>query len=671
MARGSLMRACASALLGLPLLADALYQNGSVIAPCDSPIYCHGQLLHEIELARPFEDSKTFVDLPTIRPVSEVLEAFENLSKPLTNGTELHEFLSTYFGSAGSELEPVPQDQLTIDPTFLEHVNDTAVARFIKQVIEIWPELTRRYVGANTCQGCVSSFIPIDRPFVIAGGRFREPYYWDSFFIIEGLLRTKGSFTEISRNIIENFLDMVEAIGFVPNGARVYYRNRSQPPLLAQMVRVYIEYTNDAEILDRALPLLEREYEFWANNRSVTVDLDDRSYTLNHYAVINTQPRPESYREDYVTANNRSYYAESGIIYPETNELTDDEKAILYSELASGAESGWDYSVRWLRTPKDAVDDVYFPLRSVNTANIVPVDLNAILYHNEVTIAGFHNATGNATAARRWEELAANRSEAMTAVLWSDEHFIYFDYNLTSKEPNIFLPADENATPAETTLAGAPEGYQLAFSVAQFYPFWTGAAPARIKHNPLALRRAYSRIAAQLDRDAGAIPGTNLQSGEQWDEPSAWPPLQYILTQGLRNAVPTFGDSDPDYIWTQDLSLRLAQRYLDAAFCTWRASEQREGSGGEGVMFEKYASNATDVAGGGGEYEVVEGFGWSNGVLIWASDIFGDLLKGPNCGALEDEEAHQEKHRKVRRGAKPGSSLKLAKGDAKWVKKYK
>jgi alpha,alpha-trehalase len=46
----------------LPLVSS-LYHNGSVIAPCDSPIYCHGDLLREIELARPFADSKTFVDL--------------------------------------------------------------------------------------------------------------------------------------------------------------------------------------------------------------------------------------------------------------------------------------------------------------------------------------------------------------------------------------------------------------------------------------------------------------------------------------------------------------------------------------------------------------------------------------------------------------------------------
>lgn len=53
----------ATALAASLPVASALYQNGSVIAPCDSPIYCHGDILKEIELASPFTDSKTFVDM--------------------------------------------------------------------------------------------------------------------------------------------------------------------------------------------------------------------------------------------------------------------------------------------------------------------------------------------------------------------------------------------------------------------------------------------------------------------------------------------------------------------------------------------------------------------------------------------------------------------------------
>jgi len=56
-------RLAAAALAALASTTTALYINGSVTAPCDSPIYCHGELLKAIELARPFSDSKTFVDM--------------------------------------------------------------------------------------------------------------------------------------------------------------------------------------------------------------------------------------------------------------------------------------------------------------------------------------------------------------------------------------------------------------------------------------------------------------------------------------------------------------------------------------------------------------------------------------------------------------------------------
>lgn len=374
---------------------------------------------------------------PTIRPLDEVIAAFNNLSKPITNNSALNDFLTTYFGEAGSELAAVSNDDLETDPQFLDAVESEDVRSFLRQVIDIWPDLTREYVGAGNCTGCVSSFIPLNRTFVVAGGRFREPYYWDSFWVIEGLLRTGGSFTQIALNIIENFLDLVDQFGFVPNGARVYYLNRSQPPLLTQMVRIYVQYTNDTSVLERCLPILEKEYAFWSNNRTVEVEVGNETYSLNHYAVLNNQPRPESYREDYETATNNSYYSESGIIYPATD-LADDEIAQLYSNLASGAESGWDYSSRWIANPSDAVDDVYFPLRSLNTVNIIPVDLNSILYANEIAIANFLNMTGNSTGAEAWAELATQRSQAMTAVMWNEEYYSYFDYNLTSGEQHIF-----------------------------------------------------------------------------------------------------------------------------------------------------------------------------------------------------------------------------------------
>ncbi|KAK8138622.1 glycoside hydrolase family 37 protein [Apiospora sp. TS-2023a] len=672
MLRPRLARAAAIVAL-VPTFVSGLYQNGSTIAPCNSTLYCHGEILKAIQLASPFSDSKTFVDLPTLRPLQEVVAAFNDLPKPLSNNTDLNDFLSTYFGQAGSELRDVPRDQLSTDAAFLDKVNDTVIREFTQKVIDIWPDLTREYIGANNCPDCVDSFIPLKRTFVVAGGRFREPYYWDSYWILQGLLRTGGNFTEISKNVIENFLDLVDEFGFVPNGARIYYLNRSQPPVLPQMVKSYVEYTNDSSILERAIPLLVKEYNFWTQNRSVEIQAGDQTHTLNHYGVENTEPRPESYKEDYVTANNRSYYATSGIIYPETHALNDTEKAGLYANLASGAESGWDYTTRWLKNPLDAVDDIYFPLRSLNTASVVPVDLNSILYANEVTIAEYLKAAGNKTGADWFMKTAEKRSAAMYTLMWSAKYNSYFDYNLTSNAQNQFVPVDKDTTAAQK--GDAPEGYQVFFNVAQFYPFWLGAAPRQLKNNPLAVRIAYQRVIDLHAREAGAIPATNIMSGQQWDQPNVWPPLMYVLMQGLLNTPATFGEDDPDYVETQDLALELAQRYLDSTFCTWRAtggstSETPQlkglGSSDHGIMFEKYGDNSTNAVGSGGEYEVVEGFGWTNGVLIWAVDTFNTKLKRPDCGNLTA--AHTTSSKK-KRNVSP-SAVELQPFDARWTKKF-
>jgi alpha,alpha-trehalase len=313
----------------------------------------------------------------------------------------------------------------------------------------------------------------------------------------------------------------------------------------------------------------------------------------------------------------------------------------LYANLATGAESGNDYTSRWLANPSDAINDVYFPLRSLNNKDIVPIDLNSILYGNELTISQFYNQTGNSTAARSWGDLAANRSASIQAVFWNETLFSYFDYNLTSSSQNIYVPADKDTIASDKNTA--PPGQQVFFHVGQFYPFWTGAAPDYIKNNPYAVTRAYDRVSKYLDAQPGGIPASNVQTGQQWDQPNVWPPHMHILMQGLNNVPATFSADDPSYQDIRNLSLKLGQRYLDFTFCSWLATG---GSTSEtpklqgltdqdvGIMFEKYDDNSTNAAGGGGEYEVVEGFGWTNGVLLWTADTFGNQLKRPQCGKI-------------------------------------
>jgi alpha,alpha-trehalase len=300
------------------------------------------------------------------------------------------------------------------------------------------------------------------------------------------------------------------------------------------------------------------------------------------------------------------------------------------------------------------------------------VDLNSILYQNEIIIAEYLQQAGNSSEAERFASLAQQRSEAMYALMWNSTHWSYFDYNLTSNSQRIFVPLDDDSSANEQ--ASSPPGHQVLFDIAQLYPFWTGAAPESLKSNPLAVQLAYSRVSRMLDTKAGAIPATNFRTGQQWDQPNVWPPLQHVLMQGLLNTPPTFGESDPAYQNVQNLALRLAQRYLDSTFCTWYATGgstsqtprlQGVSPDATGTMFEKYADNATNVAGGGGEYEVVEGFGWTNGVLIWAADVFANGLKKPDCGNITAAHTHSSDKRSLERRA-----VELDPWDAAWTKMF-
>jgi alpha,alpha-trehalase len=645
-------------------MAQALYVDGSITAPCDSPIYCYGELLGSISLAQPFADSKTFADMPAKKPQQKVLDAFAEFKASqngiITNNSALHVFLDDNFGQAGGELRPVDRDMLHTNATFLPRIVDADIREFTEKVIDIWPDLTRTYdPNAVACEQCPDSFLNMSTdPFVVAGGRFREPYYWDSYWTLLGLVRSSGNFTQIARNQIGHFLRFVDEHGFVPNGARVYYLNRSQPPMLSLMVKAYVDYTGDVSIIDEALPLLIKEHFWWTANRTVEIEVNGTKHTLNRYAVLNNQPRPESFREDWNMANNHTYWSAQGRQFREVRPLTDEQKADLYADLSTGAETGWDFTARWLRTPLDTAKDIYFPLRSLNTRELVPVELNSILYGNEVAIAELLRCNEtmhyNETAADEWDAMAASRSESMSAVFWDKEHFRYFDYNLTAKAKAIMV-VDDGAEDDEYMLFGRHSqqvlsrrgaAKQVFFHIGQFFPFWTGAAPSKLRSDPETVKRVFAPVRKYLDSAAGGIPATNFNSSEQWDEPNVWPPLMHALIDSLLSvAPPSDSDNDEAYAWTQQLALDLAQRWMDSVFCTWWESggetsrrARLPGFGPDdppGIMFEKYSSRSLIGAGGGGEYEVVEGFGWTNGVTIWAADVFAEKLKTPVCP--EDE----------------------------------
>ena len=269
-----------------------------------------GPLLRAIQQSGFYEDCKTFVDMPMLHDPEEVLEDFAKLPAEPSN-RDLEEFIERNFEPAGVDLVHAEPIDFSADPEFVKRIASPELREFAYYIHSIWPQLFRRVDPAVEMYQQRHTLLALPYPVVVPGGRFRESYYWDSYWIVEGLL-VSGMLTS-ARGVIKNLLHYIEGFGFVPNGGRCYYMDRSQPPMLSEMVATYYRHTGDAALLRQALPLLDREYAFWMSGslgrRGHAVTLTDGAGTehvLNVYTSREARPRPESYREDLELTENLS-----------------------------------------------------------------------------------------------------------------------------------------------------------------------------------------------------------------------------------------------------------------------------------------------------------------------------------------------------------------------------
>ncbi|KAM4627630.1 trehalase [Polymixia lowei] len=531
--------------------------------PCDSEIYCAGDVLQQVQKAKLFDDDKYFVDMKLRATPDLVLSAFQNLSNESWNTTipspKLRAFLSMYFEEPGKEFEPWTPPDWHDKPKFLGKIADLQLRNWAEKLHHLWKPLGRKMRADVKDHPELYSQIYTPHPVIVPGGRFRELYYWDSYWVIKGLLLSE--MTDTAYGMIQNFLYLVNRYGFVPNGGRIYYERRSQPPFLTLMVESYYQVTEDEEFLRTALPALEQEYLFWMQNRSVKVEVKGTEHILNRYNVQVDSPRPESYTDDEVLAEG----------------LAHDVKQQLWTDLKAGAESGWDFSSRWYVNSKGHNNGT---LRDTRTSQILPVDLNALLCRNEKTLASFHRILGDGDSAARYDQAAARRLEAIESVLWDAKRTAWFDYSLLTHSSHF-----------------------------EFYPSNLAPIWAECYSQP-----AMGEEAVQYLKDSGAlrfpngVPTSLRESGQQWDYPNAWPPLQHMLIDGL-SKLPSEN--------AKQLALDLAQRWIRT---NWLAYVKYD------AMFEKYDVNRDGKPGGGGEYEVQLGFGWTNGVALQILDQYGASL---------------------------------------------
>ncbi|KAF5834314.1 trehalase-domain-containing protein [Dunaliella salina] len=147
----------------------------------------------------------------------------------------LARFVEAYFDDPASDLDVCePPDWSWELPRWISELPDPYMADLAAHVHQLWRILYRKASDSVHCQPECHTLLPLPRPFVIPGDRFRECYNWDSFWIVQGLLAS-GLHTT-ARDLVVNLLSLVDTVGHIPNGARSYYTNRSQPPLISAMV---------------------------------------------------------------------------------------------------------------------------------------------------------------------------------------------------------------------------------------------------------------------------------------------------------------------------------------------------------------------------------------------------------------------------------------------------
>ncbi|KAJ6647157.1 Trehalase, partial [Pseudolycoriella hygida] len=540
--------------------ADDVCEKLGLSPQCDSEIFCQGDLLDMVQMARIYPDSKTFVDMKLKYSPEKVLESFRNFVKEYPDRTvdDIERFVNSTFDPPGSEFENwIPSDHKE-NPKFLDSIKDADYRQWARDLNDLWLQLGRKMKDEVKRNQQMYSIIYVDHPVIVPGGRFREFYYWDSYWIVKGLLHSE-MYTTV-KGMLSNFFEIVERFGFVPNGGRIYYSGRSQPPFLTSMVKAYVDATKDVDFLHIATPILEKEFQYWLNNHTVIVN--DHAFAI--YGDTTCGPRPESYYEDKVTGKDFA---------------TEEEQENHYSELKAGAESGMDFSSRWfINNGTNSGSLVDLKCRS-----IVPVDLNTILFSVAKTLADFSLIIGNEAKAAEFEAKAQEIYDAIQSVLWHEDVGAWLDYDMDNKKRRDYFVAS-NLVPL-------------------YFDCYNKADEANITEKVLGYIERHG-----LNDYIGGVPNTLEHTGEQWDFPNVWPPMQHMLIEGLAK----LNDER-----AKTMSLDWAARWTRSNFIGYQDSR---------VMYEKYSATEPGGHGGGGEYNVQIGFGWTNGVIMDLLAKYGQQL---------------------------------------------
>ena len=531
-------------LLSLPAIVVAQQK----IIPL-TPDKIYGELFKDVQLQKILPDGKTFVDCTPKKKVADIMYSYGMMKN---NGMDLKTFIAENFN-----LPPAPP-QLN----YIQEEKDAAM-----HIKNLWGTLKRD--ADKTVEG--SSLLPLPNAYIVPGGRFREIYYWDSYFTMLGL-KESGEVTMIE-NMVKNFAYLINEYGHIPNGNRTYYLSRSQPPFFCMMVELLAGIKGNA-VYQQYLPEMQKEYAYWMQGAEKKKESAYKRVVklaggtiLNRYWDESNTPRQESYKEDYEIAEAVAMELAMRIKVstPEKlKEILDANKAATCIHLRAGACSGWDFSSRWFADPNN--------IRTIQTTNFIPVDLNCLMYSMETIIAKALQLNGKTTLSKSFTGKAAKRKAAIIKYCWNAKTGFFYDYNFVENQQAVVISA-AGVFPLFVKIATTAQAASVAKTVTEF-----------------------------LLKDGGIVTTTN-KTGQQWDAPNGWAPLQWTTAAGFKN----YGNTA--------LAKTIATRWLALNNKVYQAT---------GKMMEKYNVEDLTQLAGGGEYPSQDGFGWTNGVYLAFKKMYGE-----------------------------------------------
>ncbi|GBR72795.1 trehalase [Acetobacter tropicalis NRIC 0312] len=491
------------------------------------PSIALGELFAAIHAAKIFTDAKAVADaIPDQAPVDLVAMWKQQKDLPDFN---LKLFVSEHFTipvlrSAAYSRKPD------------ENVRD--------YITGMWDILTR---DADTAVPW-SSLLALPQKYIVPGGRFSEIYYWDSYFTMIGLYEDER--IDLMRNMVQDIASLIARYGHMPNGNRTYYLSRSQPPFFSVMLDLLASHDGQV-VYTSFLPELQREYDYWTDGAATlkpgnawrhAVKLPDGTLMFRPWDDMNT-PRDESYPQDLATAR-------------QTQRNAND----LWRDLRAGAETGWDYSSRWLADGKT--------LSTIQTTSLLTIEYNCLMVHLMQTLSHAYALSGDKGKSASYMQQAKQLQDAINHYLWDEKEGAYFDYNWKTGKPTGIL-STATAVPLFLHLAPQDKADAVAHTIQK-----------RLLH-------------------VGGLTVTDQVTGQQWDAPNGWAPEEWMAIKGLEQ----YGH--------HDLAADIGRRWMARVIGTFEKS---------GVLLEKYDVVANDISPtggkGGGEYPMQVGFGWTNGTLL-------------------------------------------------------